>query len=227
MNATISQAEVAVQLGGKSMTDHAAAGVSLPAESSLTGAGIDRETVVAMALKASETKRGGAVFKAAVLVDKVRAQVRSRLGLGKSELVPVAVNTIICDVCAAIVVEFNAALAKRGFVAERASSERNRVRGKEGEETLDRVVTVTHAKGLTFAEQRNAARLELASIADKLDKHERGQTPNGKPDTRPDEKRAIALAGLLTRKERLEAVVANAERELARIAELAKANGLK
>lgn len=211
---------------GANMSGQAGQGAATVVESILT-ASIDRELVVALALKASETKRGGATFKTAVLADKVRAQIRSRLGLGAKELVPSEVNAIIGEVCAAIVTEFNAALARRGFVQERASNERNRIKGKEGEESLDRVLSVTHCKGLTWAEQIRVARLELASIADKLDKHERGLTPNGKPDNRDAEKREAALLGLETRRGKLDAVIANCEREIGRIAELARANGVK
>lgn len=222
----ISQAEVAVKMGGANMGASALTGIAAPVESVLTSVTVDRDMVVALALKASETKKGGASFKTAVLVDKVRHQVRSRLGLDAKQLVPADVNTVICEVCHAIVTEFNLALAKRGFVQERASGERNRVKGKEGEETLDRVLTVTHAKALTFAEQVNAAKLELASIADKLDKMDRGLNASGKPDTRLPEAIVTAREGLEIRRTKLDAVIANAKREIGRIAELARANGV-
>lgn len=226
MNATIGQAEVAVKMGGKSMTDNAAQGVATPAESVLTGAGIDRETVVALALKASETKRGGAVFKSAVLADKVRAQVRSRLGLDAKALVPVEVNKLIGEVCAVIATEFNAALAKRGFEQERASAVRNRIRGKAGEETLDQTVTVQHAKDYTWTEQICLAKGELDTVLDKLALWEQGMTPNRKPDTRLADVRERAREGFEARAAKLRAVIAHAEIELERIAGKARAEGL-
>lgn len=210
----------------QTMNEQAAQGAAQVAESRLTGAEIDRETVIALALKASETKKGGAVFKASALKDKVRAQVRSRLGLERSQLVPAEVNALICDVCDAIVPAFNADLAKRGFVAERASGERLRVRGKEGEERIDRTITVLHAQDRTLAEQVADARMELARIADLLDKWERGLAPNGKPDNRDNETRDLAKARLLDRAALFERAKANAERELSRIAELARVNGI-
>lgn len=210
---------------GANMSANATAGVATPAESKST-APVDREAIVALAMKHAATKKGGMSFKTGVLKDKVRAEVRSRLGLDRGALVPADVNDVICDVCDAVVNEFNAMLARQGFTAERSSGERRRVKGGEGEESLDLVRTVTHAKPLTLAEQRQHAKLELAGLADKLDKWERGQLPNGNPDNRDAELRTKALNGMLARKARLEAVVSNAKRELSRIETLAKANGL-
>lgn len=222
----IGQAEVAVKMGGSNATDAAAIGASLPVESILTGAGVDRDLVVSLALKASETKRGGASFKTSVLVDKVRQQIRSRLGLDAKQLVPADVNAVICDVCQAIVREFNLNLAKRGFEAERASAVRNRIKGKEGSEALDKVLTVTHARPLTLREQITAAHAELATIHDKLALLDQGMTPNRKTDTRLPEVRQKAKESMEARAGKLSAVIANSEREIGRVAELARANGL-
>ena len=225
MSATISQAEVAEKLGGRQMTDNAAAGVSLPAESVLTGAGIDRELVASLALKHATTPKGGMKFKPKVLADKVRAEVRSRLGLDAKALVPAEVNAVICDVCARIVDIFNADLAKRGFSVERASAERSRVRGRDDEMRLDRIITVTHAKALTWKDQREQAKLDLgdmskvgneshpplygmAMVIHKLDK---GQRPDGSRDTLTEEKRAERRARLIAQAERLQQVIANAK----------------
>lgn len=222
----IGQAEIAVKLGGANMTDNAASGIAAPVESILTGASVGRDMIVALALKASETKKGGASFKTSVLVDKVRHQVRSRLGLDAKQLVPADVNTVICEVCQAIVTEFNRNLAKRGFEAERASGERNRIKGKEGSEALDKVLTVTHSRPLTLREQITAAHAELNTIHDKLALLDQGMTPNRKPDTRLPEVRQKAKEGMEARAGKLAAVIANAEREIGRIAELARANGV-
>jgi hypothetical protein len=210
----------------QTINEQAAQGIAASVESLPIGT-VDRETLMSLCDKHARTKSGGAKFSATKLKDLVRSEVRSRLGLGKGELVPADVNGELCTLCDNYAKAWIDSQVSDGYQFIRGTAAKS-VFIRDGEEThkLARRKTVTLQKSLTWREQIGDAKVELAGIADKLDKLDRGLGFNGKPHKMNDEQLTATVDRLQTRELRLHGVIARCETEIEQLAKLAKVNGI-